>query len=105
MIWATYWRRIEGVYPLVAILRSEVRQMAIFGRELIGREVVDSHGEVLGQLIDIIFDNQLGVITEFLVKIGKDLNAELLPWVAKDGVVSVPVAEVSRIATKVHLTR
>jgi hypothetical protein len=33
------------------------------------------------------------------------LNAELLPWVAKDGVVSVPVAEVSRIATKVHLTR
>lgn len=105
MIWATYWRRIEGVYPLVAILRSEVRQMAIFGRELIGREVVDSHGEVLGQLIDIIFDNQLGVITEFLVKISKDLNAELLPWVAKDGVVSVPVAEVSRIATKVHLTR
>ena len=87
------------------ILRSEVRHMAIFGRELIGREVVDSHGEVLGQLIDIIFDNQLGVITEFLVKIGADLDAKLLPWVAKDGVVSVPVAEVSRIATKVHLIR
>ena len=49
--------------------------MAIFGRELIGREVVDSHGEVLGQLIDIVFDNQLGSITEFLVKIGMDLDA------------------------------
>ena len=79
--------------------------MAIFGRELIGREVVDSHGEVIGQLIDIVFDNQLGAITEFLVKIGMDLDANLLPWLAKDGIVSVPVAEVSRIATKVHLTR
>ena len=79
--------------------------MAIFGRELIGREVVDSHGEVLGQLIDIVFDNQLGAITEFLVKIGMDLDANSLPWLAKDGIVSVPVAEVSRIATKVHLTR
>lgn len=79
--------------------------MAIFGRELIGREVVDSHGEVLGQLIDIVFDNQLGALIEFLVKIGTDLDANLLPWFAKDGIVSVPVAEVSRIATKVHLTR
>ena len=79
--------------------------MAIFGRELIGREVVDYHGEVLGQLIDIVFDNQLGALTEFLVKIGTDLDANLLPWFAKDGIVSVPVAEVSRIATKVHLTR
>ena len=61
--------------------------MAIFGRELIGREVVDSHGEVLGQLIDIVFDNQLGAITEFLVKIGMDLDANLLPWLAKDGIV------------------
>ena len=79
--------------------------MAIFGRDLVGREVVDSHGEVLGHLFDVVFDNQLGAITEFLVKIGSDLNAELLPWVAKDGVVSVPVADVSRIATKVHLIR
>lgn len=80
-------------------------QMAIFGREIIGREVVDSHGELLGQLIEIIFDNQLGIITEILVKISADLNAELLPWVAKNGVVSVPVAEVSRIASRVHLNR
>jgi sporulation protein YlmC with PRC-barrel domain len=37
--------------------------MAVFAREILGREVVDSHSQLLGVLRDVSFDKQSGSIT------------------------------------------
>ena len=79
--------------------------MAIFTRELIGRDVVDSHNEKLGNLTDMIFDVQSGSITTIIVTLETDLNADLLPWEFDDGKVNIPVDDVSRFAKKIHLKK
>ena len=40
--------------------------MAIFGREIIGNNVVDRTGAVLGSLIDLSFDLNTGVILSLI---------------------------------------
>ena len=79
--------------------------MAIFAREVIGRMVVDSHGEILGTLNDLIFDIPTGAITEMRVEIEADLDASRLPWAAEDRMVMIPVDEVERVAARIHLKR
>ena len=39
-----------------------------FSKELVGRSVVDSHGEKLGILKDLTFDMSSGTISDFLVE-------------------------------------
>ena len=79
--------------------------MAIFARELIGKDVVDSHNETLGKMTDIVFDVQSGSITTIIVAIEGDLNPTLLPWEHENGKVKVPVNDVSRFSKKIHLNK
>ncbi len=79
--------------------------MAIFAKELIGREVVDSHNEKLGHLTDMVFDVQSGSITTIVVTLEVDLNPTLLPWDCDEGQVRIPVEDVSRFDNKVHLKK
>ena len=79
--------------------------MAVFAREIIGREVIDSHNQLLGTLRDIIFDKQSGSISGIRVKIEENLDPTALPWNMADGLMDIPANEVARIASKVHLKR
>lgn len=79
--------------------------MAVFAREIIGREVIDSHSELLGILRDIVFDKQSGSISGIKVKIEENLDPTVLPWKMTDGLMDIPVEEVARIASKIHLKR
>ena len=79
--------------------------MAVFAREIVGRQVVDSHSQVLGILRDIIFDKQSGSVSSIRVKIEENLDPTALPWEMNEGLMEIPVDEVARIASKVHLKR
>ena len=79
--------------------------MAVFAREIIGREVIDSHNQLLGTLRDILFDKQSGSISGIRVKIEENLDPTALPWDMADGLMNIPVNEVARIASKIHLKR
>ncbi|RJU82145.1 MAG: PRC-barrel domain containing protein [Candidatus Poseidoniales archaeon] len=79
--------------------------MAVFAREIIGREVVDSHSVLLGILRDIVFDKQSGSISAIRVKVEQDIDPTVLPWEMNEGLMQIPVDEVSRIASRVHLKR
>lgn len=79
--------------------------MAIFARELIGKDVVDSHNEKLGKMTDIIFDVQSGSITTIIVTLEGDLNPTMLPWDGEKGNVLIPVDDVSRFSKKIHLKK
>jgi sporulation protein YlmC with PRC-barrel domain len=79
--------------------------MAIFAAEIIGREVVDSHLERLGELKDVVFDTPTGSIVALRVEIEHDLDASKLPWNVVDGFVQIPVEDINRVAEKIHLKR
>tara|TARA_X000000368_G_C22551868_1_gene502474 strand:- start:212 stop:451 length:240 start_codon:yes stop_codon:yes gene_type:complete len=79
--------------------------MAIFARELIGKDVVDSHNETLGKMTDIVFDVQSGSITTIIVTLEGDLNPNMLPWDGEGGKVMIPVDDVSRFSKKIHLNK
>ena len=52
--------------------------MAIFAREIIGRDVVDSHLERLGELRDLVFDSPTGTIIALKVAIEADIDPSCL---------------------------
>jgi sporulation protein YlmC with PRC-barrel domain len=79
--------------------------MASFGREFIGRQVIDSNGDSLGTLADMVIDIRSGVILELLVKLEDDLDPSRLPWPSKESVCNVPADEVERISSRIHLKR
>ena len=79
--------------------------MAVFAREIVGRQVVDSHSQVLGILRDIVFDKQSGSVSSIRVKIEENLDPTALPWEMNEGLMEIPVDEVARIASKIHLKR
>ena len=79
--------------------------MAVFAREIVGRQVVDSHSQLLGSLRDIVFDKQSGAVSSIRVKIEENLDPSALPWEMNEGLMEIPVDEVARIASKIHLKR
>ena len=79
--------------------------MAVFAREIVGRQVVDSHSQLLGSLRDIVFDKQSGSVSSIRVKIEETLDPSALPWEMNEGLMEIPVDEVARIASKIHLKR
>ena len=79
--------------------------MAIFSREIIGREVVDAHNEKLGLLTDLIIDKQSGSVTIAVVKLERNLDPNLVPWEDEKGAVRIPIDDVSRISRQIHLKR
>ena len=79
--------------------------MAVFAREIVGRKVINPQSELLGILRDIVFDKQSGSISALRVELQPDLDSSAFPWELQDGLMQIPVAEVARVASKVHLKR
>ena len=77
--------------------------MAIFGREIIGNNVVDRTGAVLGSLVDLSFDLNTGVISELLVQVEATVDASALPFENTGTTVRIPGTAVARIAENIHL--
>ena len=76
-----------------------------FGREILGREVVDARGDRLGHMADFRLDTDTGSIVSLLDSIEPDIDPTLLPWPTGDGLISVPVEEVAGVGASVQLAR
>ncbi len=76
-----------------------------FGREILGREVLDESGDRLGHMADFRLDTDTGSIVSLLVSIEPDIDPTLLPWPTVDGLISVPVEEVANVGVSVQLAR
>ena len=79
--------------------------MAVFAKEVMGRDVVDSHNEKLGELSDLILDKLSGSVTQIVVTLEGNLDPSLLPWDYRDGRVIIPIDDVSRISNRIHLRK
>ena len=76
-----------------------------FGHELLGRQVLDSAGDRLGTLFDLKIDAPTGNVIAMLVRLEDNLDPERLPWEMEREYMRVPVEEIDRIATSIHLKR
>ena len=76
-----------------------------FGREILGMDVIDESGDKLGNLADFRLDSDSGEIVALMVTIEPDIDPALLPWPTDDGLLSVPVEEVSGVGTSIQLAR
>ena len=79
--------------------------MAIFAKDIIGRDVVGRQDERLGGLRDVVFDKATGPVMSIRVRIDGDIDPSTLPWTMVDGLMEIPIEDISRIATKIHLKR
>lgn len=79
--------------------------MAIFAKDIIGRDVVGRKDERLGGLKDVVFDKATGSVMSIRVRIEGDIDPSKLPWAMVDGLMEIPIEDISRIATKIHLKR
>ena len=79
--------------------------MAVFANEVMGRDVVDKHNEKLGEINDLIIDKLSGSVTQIVVILEANLDPTLLPWDYRDGRMTIPVDDVSRIANRIHLRK
>ena len=83
---------------------GEIMGHTIFGHELIGRHVVDQDGGSIGELVDIIVELNSGNTTQLVVKLSKDLDPDKLPWKHSNGLIKIPVEQVARVSSSIHLT-
>lgn len=99
--------RIDALMCCIDVVELSVERdtMAVFAREIIGRNVIDSHSVLLGTLQDITFDKQSGSLSSIRVKVEADIDPAALPWEMDDGLMRIPVEEIARIASRIHLKR
>ena len=76
-----------------------------FGREILGRNVVDQASDKLGVLADFKIDMSTGRITALLVALENDLDPAMLPWPTLEGLLSVPVEEIAEVGVNIQLAR
>ena len=76
-----------------------------FGQEILTRKVVDAAGDLLGHLADFSVDLETGNIVAILVVTESGIDPNELPWPTTDGLLSVPVEEVSSVGSVVELSR
>ena len=76
-----------------------------FGREILGRNVVDQAFDKLGVLADFRIEMSSGRITSLLVALENDLDPAMLPWPTVEGLLSVPVEEIAEIGVNIQLAR
>ena len=79
--------------------------MAIFANEIFGRDVVDSHNEKLGEIRDFVIDKSSGSVTQIVVKPEANLDTGMLPWECLNGLLYIPIDDVSRISNRIHLRK
>ena len=68
-------------------------------------DVIDESGDKLGNLADFRLDSDSGEIVSLMVTIELDIDPALLPWPTADGLISVPVEEVSGVGSSIQLAR
>ena len=78
---------------------------ATFGRELIGLSVVDSHGDVLGSVADLMLDLSTGAVGTLIIELNTDIDANLLPWPSEAGLMLLPTGEIERVGAQIVLNR
>jgi sporulation protein YlmC with PRC-barrel domain len=76
-----------------------------FGREILGRDVVDQAADKLGVLADFRIDMATGSITALLVALEVDLDPAMLPWPTVEGLLSVPIEEIAEVGVNIQLSR
>jgi sporulation protein YlmC with PRC-barrel domain len=79
--------------------------MAVFAKEVMGLDVVDSHNEKLGEVTDLVIDKLSGSITQIVVILEANLDPSMLPWNFRDGRMNIPIDDVSRISNRIHLRK
>ncbi|DAC55131.1 MAG: PRC-barrel domain-containing protein [Candidatus Thermoplasmatota archaeon] len=79
--------------------------MAVFAKEVMGLDVVDSHNEKLGEVTDLVIDKLSGSITQIVVILEANLEPSMLPWNYLDGRMNIPIDDVSRISNRIHLRK
>ena len=79
--------------------------MAVFAKEVMGRDVVDLHNEKLGELTDFVIDKLSGSVTQIVVLLEANLDPSLLPWDFRDGRMTIPIDDVSRLSNRIHLRK
>ncbi|MED6338311.1 MAG: PRC-barrel domain-containing protein [Candidatus Thermoplasmatota archaeon] len=79
--------------------------MAVFAKEVMGLDVVDSHNEKLGEVTDLVIDKLSGSITQIVVILEANLEPSMLPWNFRDGRMNIPIDDVSRISNRIHLRK
>jgi len=79
--------------------------MAVFAKEVMGLDVVDSHNEKLGEVTDLVIDKLSGSITQIVVTLEANLEPSMLPWNYRDGRMNIPIDDVSRISNRIHLRK
>jgi len=79
--------------------------MAVFAKEVMGLDVVDSHNEKLGEVTDLVIDKLSGSITQIVVNLEDNLEPSMLPWNYRDGRMNIPIDDVSRISNRIHLRK
>ena len=89
------------------IINNSAREIsvAVFAKEVMGRDVVDSHNEKLGTISDLVIDKLSGSVTQIIVVLEANLNPTMLPWDFRDGRMTIPIDDVSRISTRIHLRK
>jgi len=76
-----------------------------FGREILGRDVIDQASDKLGVLADFRIDMSSGRIIALLVALENDLDPAMLPWPTLEGLLSVPVEEITEVGVNIQLAR
>nr|AIE99357.1 hypothetical protein [uncultured marine group II/III euryarchaeote KM3_109_G01] len=76
-----------------------------FGGEIVGLAVVDSHGDLLGSVKDLVIDLGTGAVVALLVQVETGIDIARLPWEEEGGLVRLAVEEVQRVGAQVHLER
>jgi len=75
-----------------------------FGNELRGRTVVIANGSSVGTLIDAEVDGTSGELLHIVVEIGADSSVETSKWsLNEQGYILIPIGQISRIDTQIHL--
>jgi sporulation protein YlmC with PRC-barrel domain len=78
---------------------------ATFGRELIGLAVVDSRGDILGTVADLMVDLGSGAISTLVIELQAQLDAAKLPWPSEAGLMLLPSDEIDRVGHQIVLKR
>ena len=74
-----------------------------FGREILNRPILDSAGDTLGHVADLLINTRTGEVESLLVMISEELDPVLLPWPSVDGLLQVPTNEVFELSNAIRL--
>ncbi|MDG1541223.1 MAG: PRC-barrel domain-containing protein [Candidatus Thalassarchaeaceae archaeon] len=78
---------------------------ATFGQELIGLVVVDSRGDILGTVADLMLDLNSGAVGTLVIELQPSLDATKLPWPSEAGLMLLPSEEIDRVGPQIVLKR